>query len=339
MSESPVLSIVVIGRNEGARLVRCLESIRAMRTPGPTELIYVDSNSSDDSTAIAAAAGARVIALSSANPTAAAGRNAGWRAANAPLVLFLDGDTVLYRDFVADSLKEFESPRVAIVFGNRREIDPEFSLFNRVVDLDWIPARARESKHCGGDALVRRSVLEEVEGFDDRLIAGEEPDMCRRMRGRGWVIIHLDRPMTGHDLAMSSFAQYWNRAVRTGYACAEVSRRYRNTAEPFWQRESRHNLLHGALLSSVVIAGTSLSVATETLLPIAAVALLIGALAVRTAVRARWKSANLATLLCYGIHSHFQHIPILLGQVRYWLDLWRGRTSGLIEYKSSAIPG
>ncbi len=103
----------------------------------------------------------------------AAGRNAGWKAEAAPIVMFLDGATALAPDFAADSLAEFEDPQIAVVWGHLREIDPHASIFCRVLDLDWICPPGR-SDFCGGNMLVRRSVLEEVSGFDELLIAGED---------------------------------------------------------------------------------------------------------------------------------------------------------------------
>ena len=331
---SPLLSVVVIGRNEGPRLVRCFESIAAMRSPGPTELIYVDSNSRDNSVEVAVAAGARVIALSSEHITAAAGRNAGWHDARGPLILFLDGDTILDPNFVAASLDEFADPRVAVVFGNRREINPGGSIFNRVLDLDWRPLKSGESAYCGGDAIVRRPVLEGVAGFDERLIAGEEPDMCRRMRGRGYAIMHVDREMTGHDLAMTSPLQYWRRAVRSGYGYAEVAHRYRHTSLPLWLHESRRNLIHGVALVLIVVGALSLAIAVRSLVPLVAAGSIITALIIRSAVRARCRSKNRTTLVWYGLHSQLAHIPILVGQFRFWRDRWLGRGSRLIEYKN-----
>src|SRR5271170_8230417 len=133
-----VLSVVVIGRNEGARLGRCLESIARMRPlHGSIEVIYVDSGSTDGSLERAVQFRVKVKRLESANPCAAAGRNVGWRLAKAPIIFFLDGDTVLEGNFVADSIAELADPNVAVVFGNRREIEPKASIYNRVLDLDW----------------------------------------------------------------------------------------------------------------------------------------------------------------------------------------------------------
>src|SRR5258708_35559821 len=119
------VSIVVIGRNEGGRLVRCLESIQSMRAmPGGIEIIYVDSASTDGSLERAAKFGVQIVSADSQYPCAAAARNIGWNLSKAPIVLFIDGDTVLDPNFVADSLGDFADPKVAVVFGHRREIRP-----------------------------------------------------------------------------------------------------------------------------------------------------------------------------------------------------------------------
>ena len=326
----------MIGRNEGPRLAACFESIRAARQlPEPTELIYVDSHSTDGSPECAASYAAKVVELGPGKTTAARARNAGWQAATAPFLLFLDGDTILHPDFVARALPEFANPRVAVVWGHRREIRPEASIYNRVLDLDWI-ALPGDTDYCGGDALMRREVLERTNGFDPALIAGEEPDLCRRIRGLGFRILHIDAPMTGHDLALHHVSQYWRRAIRTGHAYAEVSARYRDTADPLWTRESRKNLIQGSLyiLAAAGIIATALL--RHSWVPLLVGALAAAALAVRTAVAFRWKGLPWRTLLAFGVHSHVQHVPILLGQLVYFGRLWRGESHVLIEYKAKS---
>ncbi|HZT33957.1 MAG TPA: glycosyltransferase [Bryobacteraceae bacterium] len=332
---APLVSVVIIGRNEGERLERCLRSVFAMRPPGgELEVIYVDSDSRDGSPERARAMGAEVLVVRPERPTAALGRNAGWRRARGTFVLFLDGDTILDANFVADSLAEFENPRVAVVWGHRREIRPQDSFYNRVLDLDWI-SPAGVSDYCGGDALMRRAVLEEVGGYDETLIAGEEPEMCRRMRGRGYLILHVDRPMTGHDLAMTRWGQYWRRATRTGYAYAEVSSRFRGTDLPFWEYEARRNRSRGGMLLLCLAAGLLGSAAWRKPWPLAGVLAVYLLLAARTAVKLRWKSRDAVTLFLYGLHSHVQQIPILIGQWQYWRDRRAGRRRQLIEYKGA----
>lgn len=329
---APALSVVVIGRNEGSRLTRCLESVRAMQPVGGVELIYVDSNSSDDSIARARRLDADVIEVRPERPTAAIGRNAGWRAARAPVVLFLDGDTILDPAFVGRAMAIFDDPCIAGVSGERFEIRPQDSYYNRVLDLDWRGAEG-EVEYCGGDALIRRDVLERVGGFDESLIAGEEPDMWRRIRALGLKAWRLNSPMTGHDLAMTSFGQYWRRATRTGHAYAEVSERYRNTPMPLWRATTVRNRVHALGLIGLAAASIGASLALGAAWPLLVVMLVLAVLCARTAWRQRWRDASPLTLLLYGIHSHFQQIPVFVGQLGYYLARRGGRKRGLIEYK------
>lgn len=359
----PSLSVVVIGRNEGERLIRCLTSVRAMRWPqAEVELIYVDSASQDDSPARARDWGALVIEARPLRPCAAIGRNLGWRRATAPIVLFLDGDTILHPAFVTQAMTAFSDPQVAVVWGHRRELYPHASLYHRVLDLDWVYAPG-PSLFCGGDALMRRSVLAEVGGYDEELIAGEEPELCQRLRVRGYVIQHLDVPMTQHDLAISSWSQYWQRAQRAGYAYAAVADQARCVPDsrgtesvafpaapssrsfcatdalermpPLWVGEARRNVLHALVLGLLGVWGIVATLAMRSLLPIVAVVACGGLLALRSAYRARWKSTQTLTLVLYGVHAHVQQIPIFIGQLTYWCDRWIGQKRALMEYKEA----
>jgi cellulose synthase/poly-beta-1,6-N-acetylglucosamine synthase-like glycosyltransferase len=298
----------------------------------PVELIYVDSASTDGSPELAKSLGAESIVVHPRFPTAALGRNAGWRKATGRFILFLDGDTVLGPGFVRVALPSFADSKVAIVWGHRRELHPEDSLFNRVLDLDWIYAPGA-TEFCGGDALVRRDVLEATGGFDDTLIAGEEPELCRRVRAAGFHILHIDQPMTGHDLAMTRWSQYWKRATRAGYAYAKVSRRFRGSGMPFWEDEVRRNANRAMLLLLLFAVAAVGALLDLNPLPFLAVALCILLLAARSAYKARWKSSSPRTLFLYGLHSHLQQIPIFVGQLQFREDQRAGRQRALIEYK------
>ncbi|HZD50094.1 MAG TPA: glycosyltransferase family 2 protein, partial [Silvibacterium sp.] len=297
---------------------------------------YVDSASSDGSPELASACGAQVIVVQSERPTAALGRNAGWRATKAEFILFLDGDTIVHPDFPKSALKPMlQDPSIAAVWGHRREIHTEQSIFNRVLDLDWVYAPGF-TEFCGGDVLVRRKALEEVGGYDSDLIAGEEPEMCRRMRARGYTILHIDHPMTGHDLQITQWRQYWRRATRAGYAFAEVSRRFRDSDDPSWEADRKRNLVRGGFWAASLIIAVVTSLVLLTPLPLALWAALFVALSLRSAWKARWKSRNVATLLLFGVHSHLQQIPVCIGQLQHALDQKRGSRRALIEYKESS---
>jgi glycosyltransferase involved in cell wall biosynthesis len=328
------VGVVIIGRNEGKRLRLCAASVAGIAA----HVVYVDSGSTDGSPAAAAEFGAEVIVLKTARPTAALGRNAGWERARSKFILFLDGDTIVHPDFPRHALDALSSdPRIAAVWGHRREIRPHESIYNRILDLDWMYP-AGDSEFCGGDVVMRREALAAVGGYDGNLIAGEEPELCRRMRAIGYSILHIDQPMTGHDLQMKHFHQYWKRALRAGHAYAEVSARFRGTTDPFWQSERKRNLRRGGFwLLSFLAAIISVFLLRSIVPAMLWIALLL-LLSIRSAWNARWKSSNLGTLLLYGIHSQLQQVPIFIGQLQFDLDRSRGKQRKLIEYKGSSLP-
>jgi glycosyltransferase involved in cell wall biosynthesis len=330
---APALSVVIIGRNEGARLTRCLQSVSELERAFQIEVIYVDSASIDASPQSARDYNAHVVVLSGDGQTAARGRNAGWRCARAEYVLFLDGDTILNPEFPGAALRVLESDaRIAAVWGHRRELHPERSLYNRVLDLDWIYLPGI-TEYFGGDVVMRRSALIETGGYDPELIAGEEPELGRRLRARGHLIMHIDTPMTLHDLNITRFRQYWLHAVRAGYAYAEISDRFRRTSDPMWREESRRNMARGAVWIMWLCTGVALAAFRSW--GILAWIAVLAVLSIRSAWRVRYKAPgrNLLLLL-YGLHSHLQQIPVLFGQLQYQRSRRSEKRTGIIEYKS-----
>jgi acetyltransferase-like isoleucine patch superfamily enzyme/GT2 family glycosyltransferase len=326
------VSVVVIGRNEGERLIRCLASVKAARWDGvPYELIYVDSRSSDDSVTRATGMGAQVRVLDDASPCAAKARNVGWRLARGEFILFLDGDTELDADFVRHAAATLADPRLCAAWGHRRESRPEQSLYTRVLDLDWVYPTGR-TLYFGGDVLVRRAALVAVGGFDPTLKAGEEPELCARLRAEGWAIEHIDVPMTRHDLAVTTFRAWWRRAYRSGIAYAEVADRMRRRGDVLWQHEAARDFRHGLLFVAaplVLVAALAWSPAAALVLVGLALALLA-----RTASRCAWKAPG-RTLLHwqYAVFSHAQKIPALFGQFAWRRARRRSAEIGLVDYK------
>ncbi|PZP18651.1 MAG: glycosyl transferase, partial [Kocuria rhizophila] len=132
------IDAVVIGRNEGERLVRCLDSLTAA---GLRRVVYVDSGSTDGSVAAAEARGAQVVLLDTAQPfTAARARNAGAAAlpAGGDYIQFVDGDCALDPGWIPVASAFLDAhPKVAVACGRRREIAPEASVYNRLIDREW----------------------------------------------------------------------------------------------------------------------------------------------------------------------------------------------------------
>lgn len=333
-TRSAELSVVVIGRNEAARLKRCFDSVRAMRLPSiELELIYADSHSSDESRRIAKEAGAKVIALRSERPTAALGREAGWRASSAPFVLFIDGDSVIDPSFFALALPEFDHPKVAVVFGRTREIDPYTSVFSRVYDLEWPQPPPGPAEFCLGTALMRRKALETVDGHDTTLMAGEEPELCYRLRREGYVVLCLDIPMARHDLTMTSLSQYWRRNLRRGYGDAEVCERFRREDSPAYKGRTRRTRVWGPLLVLSPLLAAAGTVASASWLPLAVWFGAVVGLVLGAAWSCRCRTSCRVTRLLFGIHCYLKEVPLLCGQLRYYLDKYTGKKTW-IEYKT-----
>jgi GT2 family glycosyltransferase len=249
------LAIIVIGRNEGPRLPRCLEPIAG----GAAPVIYVDSGSADGSAELARGIGVEVVELDAAVPfTAARARNEGLARVAAlhpevERVQFLDGDCELVSGWLERGVCELSAdPRLAVAFGRVRERERERSVYNLLCDLEW-RGPANEARSSGGNAMMRVQALREVGGFDAGLIAGEEPELALRLRRAGWRIVRLDADMVLHDAAMTRFAQWWRRALRAGWAYAEGASLHAGSPERHWVRENASILFWGALLPGAAL--------------------------------------------------------------------------------------
>lgn len=309
------VTAIVIGRNEGARLLACLASLKAE----VSAVIYVDSGSTDGSVAAARAAGAEVVALDMDQPfTAARARNAGLARARTALVFFLDGDCRAVPGFVAEAAAHLEAhPKVAVVCGRRRELAPEASVYNALADREWAgPVGAVRA--CGGDAVMRAEVVRAAGGYEAQLIAGEEPDLCLRLRAQGWGIWRLDRDMTLHDADMHRFGQWWQRSRRAGHAFAEGAARHGAPPERHWVAETRRALLWGAGLPLGLLLATVLVPWGWCLW------LVYPAQVLRLSRREGWRWAVFSVL---GKFAEAQ------GALGFYRRRWRGGDARLIEYK------
>jgi GT2 family glycosyltransferase len=324
------LGAVVIGRNEGERLRRCLESLRGR----VGRLVYVDSGSGDGSVALAAELGADVVELDATQPfSAARARNAGLERLRAlepdgQLVQFVDGDCEVASAWTERAAAAMASdPAVAVVCGRRRERHPDATIYNRLCDIEWTtPIGVVDA--CGGDALMRIALLAEVGGFDASLIAGEEPELCLRLRRRGYRILRIDAEMTLHDANIARFSQWWKRTVRSGYAYADGFAKHRGQPGRYCAKEVRSNFFWGALVPLLALVTVTWSAAL-TALVLAGYPLL--AARVYVATRRRGFSRRDARLLAGSVT--LGKVPSALGQLRCFWHRLRGRHGSLIEYK------
>lgn len=317
---APVIDAVAIGRNEGARLLRCLDSLRVA---GLRHVVYVDSGSTDGSIEAAETRGVQVVRLDLSVPfTAARARNAGVAAlpGDAAYIQFIDGDCILDQDWIAKASTFLQdNPVIAAVCGRRREIKPEASVYNRLIDAEWDTPAGR-TRSCGGDVLMRSDALAEVCGFNPGLIAGEEPELCVRLRQAGWQIWRLDAEMTLHDADIHHFGQWWRRNRRAGHAYAEGAALHGAPPERHNVAQVRRALIWGLGVPLAALLG-ALLIHPGLILILLAWPLQALRLAYRDGDALR------ATFLTLG------KIPEALGVLEYHNKRLTGRQAQLIEYK------
>lgn len=317
------IGVVTIGRNEGERLVRCLRSLQNSGCP----VVYVDSASTDGSVAAARELGASVVSLDMTRPfTAARARGEGFAALKAAQpalehVFFLDGDCEVEPGFLAAAARFLDThPDFAVATGRRRERFPEASPYNRLIDREWATS-AGETEACGGDALFRRQAYEAAGGFDPSMLAGEEPELCARLRAQGWRIMRLDLPMTIHDAAIHRFSQWWKRGIRSGMGYMQAWLRTRT--------DGRAGLYRREIVRAVAWAGVLPLSALGLQLIFGHMLILLWPLAMVIQAARLWpRHGGFATFVTI-VSKHAE----LTGIVRYIWSMLTGRHGNALAYK------
>jgi GT2 family glycosyltransferase len=328
------IGLVAIGRNEGQRLRQCLVSA----TNKVARVVYVDSGSTDGSLELARSIGADTVELDLSIPfTAARARNEGFArllelAPDIEFVQFVDGDCEVVDGWIELAQQELAAkPELAVVCGRRRERFPNATAYNRLCDIEW-DTPIGEAKACGGDSMMRVKAFEQVGGFNPALIAGEEPELCVRLRQNGWKIERLDAEMTLHDAQMTGFDQWWKRSQRAGHAYAEGSWLHGNTPERHWVKDTVRIWLWGFVLP-VLALGTAWFTHGWSLLLLAGYPVLSYRI-YRRMQEERTLPAKDAAL--YAISCVLGRFPQLQGQIQFHQRRLLGQPSNLIEYKTSS---
>lgn len=332
------LGIVAIGRNEGKRLQLCLESLRNFDGP----VIYVDSDSSDESVSLARDFGVAVLELDPTRPMSASrARREGFRELlsdhpDLQFVFFVDGDCQVADGWLETAEKFLnENGAVAAVCGRRREQYPEQSVYNRLCDDEW-DTPIGEAHAVGGDAVYRCIAYRNSGEFNDTVPAGEEPELCKRLRDCGWKIWRLDAEMTAHNAAMTRINEWWKRQLRTGYAGLDVERRF--------QLQLFDRIIKSACFWGLALPLTAVALATIaslffsvwwSLACLIAIAFIFSLQIFRIAKRAYQRNYNWKHSLEIGFFTMASKVPIAWGVVKQFVESAFGKQARLIEYKTT----
>jgi cellulose synthase/poly-beta-1,6-N-acetylglucosamine synthase-like glycosyltransferase len=197
MDPAPTLSFVIPVRDSAAHLRRCLASIAATATGVSVEVMVADNGSGDDSVEVARAAGARILRLPRKRVSHV--RNLAALAARGELIAFVDADHELAPGWTAAAVDLMRDPSVAAAGAQYRAPAPGTwvqRMYDRLrrhrpgtQDVDWLP---------GGNLVMRRSMFEQLGGFDSSLETCEDVDLCQRILAAGGRIVASDRLISVH---------------------------------------------------------------------------------------------------------------------------------------------
>lgn len=325
------IGVVVIGRNEGDRLKSCL---RSAIKPGNT-VVYVDSGSTDGSVELAQSLDVATVELDLSIPfTAARGRNAGWEyllqhRPDIEFIQFVDGDCRIVEGWWESAVNQLVTqPQVVVVCGRRREEFPHDSIYNTLCDIEWNSPIGKVN-YCGGDSMMRVTALKQVGGFNPSLIAGEEPELCIRLRRNGGQILRIDAEMTLHDAQITHFSQWWKRSLRSGYGYAEGAWLYGRSPERHWVRENRRIWFWGFILPLLTVIALPPTKGLSLVLLAIAYAYLF--------YRVYWmtllKGCDRQAAIFYALFCIIDKYPMVQGQIQFYISRFFKHQSRIVEYK------
>jgi glycosyltransferase involved in cell wall biosynthesis len=329
-----LIGVVIIARNEGDRLVTCLNSLQKYIFRG-IPVIYVDSGSTDNSCNFVSSRNIEIVNLDLSLPfTAARARNAGFErlievCPEVQYVQFVDGDCEVVDGWIEAAYEQLDdNSLVAAVCGWRRERYPENSFFNRICNVEWHMGNLGETSNFGGDVMIRAKSFASVGGYNPKVIAAEDDELSVRLRQSEGIILRIDRDSTVHDANMHTIAQWWQRAKRCGYAYALVHSLHGSPPERKFAKEVKRTWIWG-----ILIPGGALGLAWLT----KGLSLLFFCRYPLTALRVgltTWhRGFSLEDSIPWGISCGFSVFPESLGLIKYNLDRWLNKELRIIEYK------
>lgn len=323
MIDKALVGIIIIGRNEGERFKLCLNS--ALKASYP--IVYVDSASVDDSVQYAQDNDVSVVQLTNEQPlNAAIARNAGFKQLlidnkEIKYVHFIDADCEIADNWIEQAVSALsENDKLSAVCGRLREKNIYESIYTRLCDMSWY-IKPGEINSCGGIATVKANIFKELNGFNETLIAGEEPEFYGRVRKQGYTVQCLEFFMGTHDCAMTSFSQWWTRTVKTGFGFANAQK------WGAWQSRQRSILVWTLFIPLFIFLASSFELSFITLGLIYPIQIV--KIALKSNIPYDFSNKLLDAFFCV-----FSKFPQLIGMIKYQLSRLSGQQNKNIEYKA-----
>lgn len=223
----PLISVILPVRNGMPWLDVQMRALADQQCEEPWEVVVADNGSTDGSTELAQTWADRVDGFSvidaSAVPGAPGARNAGVRAAEGNLLAFCDADDAVKAGWLAHCVDALEhADVVAGVFDfwslNARPESPPSAAATR--QLGFLPAGLT------ANLAVRRIAFEDVGGFNEELLLGDDIDLCWRLQLRGFRFA-IEPEAIVAKRERSSFTQVFRQTSAYGRCGPVLYRRFR----------------------------------------------------------------------------------------------------------------
>jgi glycosyltransferase involved in cell wall biosynthesis len=264
----PLISVVIIGKNEEDTIVKCILSIFNQSYPN-FEVIYVDDKSTDNTLEKAHQLEnildskkncKRYLTISVETNFPSKNRNIGIQAAKGGIIAFIDGDCIAQCDWLANLHERF-SKKVGIVGGRITPVHSKKSITTKAIDIILasylgsggsalfyqIKADREFNEVPAGNLAVYKRLLEKFGGFDENLRYNEDTDLCNKVREGGYRIIYAAKARIYHFIGIDSYSDFMSYFKRYGFE------RGKNTA-----RSSKFLTLFNLLSLAFVVSVLSL---------------------------------------------------------------------------------
>lgn len=216
----------------GAKYIqRVLDRVLSQRYTGRIEVIVVDDGSTDRSADLVRpyVDSERVKLLEQTNQGAASATNNGIRAAGNSIICLVDSDVLLYPDWLARVMEEFQDPVVGAVQGYYKT-PASISIWGRAMGYD-IEKRYDDIRDkyvtqvCTGNTAYRQKALQEVGLFDEDFTYGYDNDMSYRLVRAGYRLVFRKDALCDHYWK-ETLASYLKQQYHSAYGRMQLISRY-----------------------------------------------------------------------------------------------------------------
>lgn len=216
------ISVVIRCHNEERHIGRLLSGILAQTHE--TEIVVVDSGSTDATLAIAARYPVKLVEIAPGDFSFGRALNRGCAAASGELLVFASAHVYpVYRDWLETLTAPFDAPDVALVYGKQRG-DERTKYAEHRIFARWFPDKAHGDQRdpfCNNaNCAVRRSVWETLP-YDETLTGLEDLDWAKRALAAGWRLCYAPEAEIVH-VHEESWHKIYNRYLREAIAFKRI---------------------------------------------------------------------------------------------------------------------